>query len=98
MSQEVVVAIIGSLGLGGAVSGLLSRYLDRDKQIKEARKVQMRVRYLAIMILMFTRLDPKLNLRKLKKYRSDINTVEDLNNELELEVYNSLIFASDDVT
>lgn len=49
------------------------------------------------MILMFARLDPKKELEKLNYHRHDISNIADLENELDLELLNSLIFGSDKV-
>lgn len=57
----------------------------------------MQKRYLAIMILMFTALDPKKQLEKLAYHRPEIKNFSDLKNELELETLNSLMFANDKV-
>lgn len=97
MNNELLIAIISSLGLGGFLSTLFTSWVNKNKSVLEAKKEQMRKRYLAIMILMFTRLDLKKQLTKLGNHRPDINTLDDLENELDLEILNSLIFASDKV-
>ncbi|KXK09312.1 MAG: hypothetical protein UZ20_WS6002000620 [candidate division WS6 bacterium OLB21] len=97
MNNELLIAIISSLGLGGIASALITQWINKDKNIQESKKIQMQKRYLAIMILMFAFLDPKKQLKKLSSHRPDINNLQDLKNELELETLNSLIFANDSV-
>ena len=49
------------------------------------------------MIQMWTSISPDTELEHLQKFRSDITSKEMLFRELELELYNGVLYASDDV-
>jgi hypothetical protein len=97
MSLDVVTAIIASLGLGGLVGTILQSFMSNRNKVFEDAFSKKAERYKAIMILMWTSLDPKSELRHLKFFRSDIQNTETLRRELKLELYNMMLYAGDNV-
>lgn len=93
-----IISLISGLGLGGLLGALAKSLLDKQQMrftkifdFKEAR-------YKAISILMLTAVDNSdYAWGQLKMRRPEINSTEDLNNELEVEYYNAMLFASNKV-
>ncbi len=97
MNLDIITAIIASLGLGGLVGTILQSFLSNRNKVFEDEFKEKGRRYKAIMILMWTSLDPKSELSHLKIYREDIPNVEALHRELKLELYNMMLYAGDNV-
>lgn len=97
MDIEIFTLILSSLGLGSLLAILIQNYLQSKTRISERLFDFKESRYKAIAILMWTYLSPKSELKHLKFYRSDIPNLSTLKRELLLELYNSMLFASDDV-
>lgn len=97
MNTETVLSIIASLSLGGVIATFFSSYLSSRDKINESNFKFKEQRYKAIMILMWTSLSPKSELKHLKIYRPDIPNSKTLLVELKLELYNALLYAGDDV-
>lgn len=97
MGIEIITAIIASLGLGGLIATFVQSYLQNRSKVVERAFDFKEKRYKAIMILMWTSLNPKSELKHLKLFRDDIPNTSTLQRELKLELYNSMLFAGDNV-
>lgn len=93
------VVILTSLLSGGLLGVIIKAILDkRYHRFSQAFEFKQ-ARYKAISILMLTATNPnKYELRQLKRHRPDIGGLKDLDRELEMEYYNSMLFASQKVT
>ncbi len=97
MNLDIITAIIASLGLGGLVGTILQSFLSNRNKVFEDEFREKGKRYKAIMILMWTSLNPKSELAHLKLYREDIPNADTLRKELKLELYNMMLYAGDNV-
>jgi hypothetical protein len=87
--------------LTGALGGLIGAYFQarfqRRTQVSQHQHELKQKRYLSILILMLTKLIPNAQMSKTQALRPDLKGVEDIDRELETEVLNGFIFASDSV-
>ncbi len=97
MNLDIITAIIASLGLGGLAGTILQSLLSNRNKMFEDEFKEKGKRYKAMMILMWTSLNPKSELFHLKLYRKDIPNAERLRKELKLELYNMMLYAGDNV-
>lgn len=95
---ESVTLILSGLGIGGLLGILVKSVLDKQ-QLRFTKGFDYKeVRYKAIMILMWVALHPTpYELRMLRKHRPDIKNLSDLTNELNMELHNAMLFASNRV-
>jgi hypothetical protein len=71
--------------------------LDRKKHLNEQEHELKRRRYLCILILMLSKLEPKTGVPHLALHRPDLRDLDDLDAEIRLELFNAMLFGSDDV-
>ncbi|MDD5108351.1 MAG: hypothetical protein PHC29_02410 [Candidatus Omnitrophica bacterium] len=90
--SQIIVALLA--GISGAYFQSL---FERKKQLKEQEHELKSKRYLSIIIQMLTILDPENGLRHASEFRPDLKNIQDFKNEVEAELLNSILFASDDV-
>ncbi len=93
----VVVSVVAALGVGGILGAYFRSVFERRREVKEQEHELKRRRYGCTLILMITKLDPETGLRHLAEIRSDLRTAEDVDKEIETELLNSVLFASDEV-
>jgi hypothetical protein len=91
----IIAALIGILG--AVVGAYVQSKFQYRKQLNEYEHDLKKQRYLAINILLLTKLDIKNRFESLKRKRPDITTEEELDKEIEMEYMNAFIFASDEV-
>ena len=65
--------------------------------MKEEEYEMKSKRYKSIIIQMLTILDPKNGLVHTREFRPDLNDISDFKKEVEMELLNSILFASDGV-
>jgi hypothetical protein len=95
--SENTTSFLMAFGVGGVLGAYFSSLFEQRKQIKEEERKLKSRRYGAIIIQMLTILDPEDGLRRTKQFRPDLKTAEDFKKEIETELLNSLLFASDEV-
>jgi hypothetical protein len=97
MWNEIALAL-SSLGVGGLLGVFAKSILDK-RQLMFSKVFDFKeVRYKAITILMLAAVNPtKYDQTQLRMRRPEITDLDDLGRELELEYYNAMLFASDDV-
>jgi hypothetical protein len=90
--------VLSALGLGGLLGAFAKAVLDKQ-QLKFTKVFEFKeARYKAIVIMMWAALNlDGRQMQKLKAVRPDIASPEALDGELELEYYNAMLYASDDV-
>jgi len=93
----VVISVIAALGFGGIVGAFVQAYLQQRRYVRTREQNFKQTRYLAILILMLTQLDPKTGLGKTRQFRNDLTNLDDVKKEIETEFLHSFVFASDDV-
>lgn len=96
-SLEVLISLLTAIGLGSIIGAFFQSRFEHRKQIREQEHELKRRRYGAILILMLTKLDPKTGLPHTRELRPDLQTIVDIEKELETELLNGFLFASDDV-
>ena len=96
MTTEIILTIIGTLGLGTVIGAYFQSNFQHSKELKMDNHEFKRARYGSILIQMLTLLDPK-HLNKVSKIRPDLRNIEDLREELRNELLNAVLYANDDV-
>jgi len=91
------VSILTALGLGGVLGAYFQARFQHRTQIGQLEHELKQKRYLCIMILMLTKLNPQVGLAKTRDIRPDLKSADDVDRELETELLNAYIFASDEV-
>lgn len=94
---QTILPILTSFGFGGLITILIKSYLDNRRKKFEHEFNQKEKRYKAIMIQMWASINPDTELEHLQRFRPDVTSKEMLFRELELELYNGVLYASDDV-
>jgi hypothetical protein len=92
---SILAAIIGIVG--AVVGAYMQNRFQYRKQINEYEHDLKKKRYLAINILLLTKLNMKHRFEDLKRHRPHIQTENQLDKEIEMEYYNAFLFASDKV-
>jgi len=93
---EELLAILGVLGVGSLIATCLTYIFDKRKRIKFNEQEYKEMRYKAMVLHMKVMLKPD-DLKYMQQQRPDLKNMEDVKNEVETELYNCLLFASDDV-
>jgi hypothetical protein len=96
MTTEIILTIIGTLGLGTVIGAYFQSNFQHSKELKMDNHEFKRARYSSILIQMLTLLDPK-HLDKVSKIRPDLRNINDLKEELKNELLNAVLYANDDV-
>jgi hypothetical protein len=97
MALGTLVSLITALGAGSVVGALVQSRLERQKHLNEQEHDLKRRRYLCILILMLSKLEPKTGVPHLALHRPDLQGLDDLDAEIRLELFNAMLFGSDDV-
>jgi hypothetical protein len=93
--MEYLFSGLAAIGFGGIVGAYFQSMFQQRSSVKEREHELKRARYGCILILMLTKLDPDAGLPQLKLRRPELQSAADLDQELEVELLNSLLFASD---
>lgn len=94
---STIAALITALGAGSVIGAFVQSRLDRQKHLNEQEHELKRKRYLCILILMLSKLEPATGIAQLTLRRPDLKNLDDLDAELRMELFNAVLFASDDV-
>lgn len=97
MTLTVLVPLITALGAGSVVGALVQSRLERQKHLNEQEHDLKRRRYMCILILLLSKLEPKTSLPHLALHRPDLQGLDDLDAEIRLELFNAMLFANDEV-
>ena len=93
---EIIIAVLGVVGIGGVIATSLTYIFEKRKQIKFSEQEEKEKRYKAMVLHMKCLLKPD-DLKYMKLQRPDLENMADVKNEVETGWYNFLLFASDDV-
>jgi hypothetical protein len=96
MTTEIILTIIGTLGLGTIIGAYFQSNFQHSKELKMDNHKFKRARYGSILIQMLTLLDPKHHDR-VSRIRPDLKNIDDLREELKTELLNAVLYANDDV-
>jgi hypothetical protein len=91
------VSILTAIGVGGVIGAYFQARFQQHTQVGQLEHDLKQKRYLCILILMLTKLNPQVGLPKARPIRPDLKNVEDINSGLEAELLNGFVFASDAV-
>jgi hypothetical protein len=96
-----ITPLLTALGLSGIVGGILGAYFtarfQQQSRVSEREHDLKQKRYLCVLILMLTKLNPSVGLEKTRIIRPDLRTLQDVENELSTELLNAVVFASQPV-
>jgi hypothetical protein len=92
-----IVSFLTAAGIGGIIGAYFQTRFQRRTQIGQHEHDLKRKRYQCILMLMRSRLEPDLEMPKLRDMRPDLKNLDDVNTELETELLNGIIFANDEV-
>ncbi len=93
----VATAIIAALGVGGIIGAYFQSRFERRAQLSQQEHELKQRRYLCILMLMITKLNPSIGLSKLKLIRPDLGAESDIDHELSTGLLNGVVYASDEV-
>lgn len=96
MNIELIITIVGILGLGTVIGAYFQLKFQHFKELKMDSHEFKRARYGSILIQMLTILDPK-HLEKVSKIRPDLKSIEDVREEIKNELLNAVLYANDNV-
>lgn len=94
---EIIISTIGFIGIGVILKSLLDFIIENKKRKDDSKQQFKETRYKAIILLMHSLIKYEKEKIKLLKHRPDIETKEELINELYTEWINMSLFASDKV-
>jgi hypothetical protein len=92
-----ILALITACGVGGILGTYFqSRFQERNR-IAQCEHEQKLRRYNCIILLMITKLNPDIGLPKMRAIRPDLNSIQDIDEELRTELLNAFVFAEEHV-
>ncbi len=94
--EEIVISVLGVVGTASVVTACLTYVFDKRKEIAFREQEYKEMRYKAMVLQMKVLLKPD-DLKYMQLHRPDLKNMQDVKNEVETELYNCLLFASDDV-
>lgn len=94
MTIELIPSVLGVIGVGSIIAAFFTYFWQRKREIQIKENELKEKRYLCTLLLMYALVNPE-ELEKLKRHRPDLNSLDDLKNELQVEWVNSWIFAGD---
>lgn len=94
---NTIVSLVTTLGLGGLIGAFFQSRFEHRKHLNEQEHELKHKRYLCILILMLTKLDPDSGMRHMREHRTDLKDLNDLDAEIRMELLNAVLFASDNV-
>lgn len=97
ITTSTVVTLLTALGIGGILGAYFQSLFQHKREVKEHEHELKRKRYGCILILLLTKLDPETGLPHVERIRPDLKDVKDVEKEIETEMLNGVLFASDDV-
>jgi hypothetical protein len=92
-----VAAVLAAMGLGGILGAVVQHRLESRRRLNEKEHQLKERRYLCILILMLAKLRPEIGIAKVHERRPDLANLDALDDELETELFNAVVFASTDV-
>jgi hypothetical protein len=91
------VSLLTGAGFGGILGAYFQALFQQRSKVGEHEHELKQKRYMCILILMLTKLNPQTGLSKVNKIRSDLRTLNDIEDELRTELLNAVVFASQPV-
>ena len=97
MTTEEVISIIGLIGFGGILKSGFDFLISNKKSKNDAKQSFKEIRYKAIILLCYSLVFHEKEKHNLLKNRPELNSIENLRNEIYTEFINMSLFASDKV-
>ncbi len=94
MTTEIFLALITGLGIGSIVTASIQHILKRREATLESQQQDLEKRYRVIILLMYAAIDFDKNRPTLQKNRPDLQTINDVLDELKTEWHNMTLFSS----
>ena len=83
--------------LAGFIGAYFQSHFQHRKEVEEDIHKLKRARYGAILIQMLTMLEPVRGLQKIKEFRPDLTSVDEVKKEFSDELLHGFLFADDEV-
>ncbi|MGQ0704182.1 MAG: hypothetical protein ACT4PM_13730 [Gemmatimonadales bacterium] len=85
------------LGLGTILGAFFQARFQQRSKIQRLEHDLKQKRYLCILILMLTKLNPEIGLKRVHAIRPDLKSLMDVEQELQTELLNGVIYAGNEV-
>ncbi|MDD3013352.1 MAG: hypothetical protein PHC34_06575 [Candidatus Gastranaerophilales bacterium] len=92
-----IMSSVTLLGIGGILGSYFHALWERQKEVHLQKQEYKENRYKVIILLLLCSLDFEKEKPSLNRHRPYINTIEDLIHEIRRELYNMILFASEEV-
>ena len=96
-SLQIIVSLLAVFGIGGIIGAYFQALFERQRRVKEEEHELKLRRYGCILILMLTQLNPETGMRHVHEIRPDLQSLNDVEEEIKTELLNSVLFANDGV-
>lgn len=93
----LVASLITAAGLGGVIGAFFQNKFAQQSKLEQHQFELKQKRYLCILILMLAKIEPDKSKAKLKQFRPDLQSPEDLDEELKTELLNAVVYSDNDV-
>ncbi len=98
ITLESVIGVLSSFSIGVIVSNWIQSWLDKRKELFQKRHSYKEARYHVVVNLLCIMIDFDKSKKLLLNHgRNDINSLEQLRDELYLEWHNMVLYANDEV-
>ncbi len=97
MNTSNILSILSLLGIGTALGTYLRILWERKNNVQSQKQDYKTIRYKAIIVLMYGLLNFDKEKDKLNTHGRNFQVRQDLIDELDTEMYNMLLYASDTV-
>ncbi|MEO0375404.1 MAG: hypothetical protein AAF329_12425 [Cyanobacteria bacterium P01_A01_bin.17] len=94
---STTVSILTAVGFGSILGAYFQALFQQRAKVVEHEHELKRTRYMCILILMLTKLNPNIGLERVRNIRPDLRTLDDIESELQTELLNAVIFAKQPV-
>jgi hypothetical protein len=94
---QVAISALALFGVGGVVGAYFQNIFQSKREIRKEEHGLKQARYKAILILMLAQISPQTGLDKVRQFRADLRTIDDVKQEIHTELLNAILFAGDEV-
>lgn len=94
---KLLISLGTAAGFGGVIGSYFQMKFGRQAKQSDHQHELKQKRYLCILMLMLAKIDDEKSLGKLTQFRPDLRSIEDLDNELQTELLNAVVYSSDSV-
>ena len=92
--MTLCLGLLSGLGIGSIATSFIQHFLHQRESNLVSQRTELENRYKVIILLMYAVCDFEANLKRMSQHRPDLNTFDDVMEELKAEWHNMLLFAS----